>query len=203
MAFQHRHVDIFPNSNYKILKDDSKTEPKSAMDEKLMALMHKFNETGLVETMQLVMLVEQHGHPHVLLLQPHPKFSLLPHTEIKPDETSKETVHRILQEQFQVAEPALNQFRIVDLAAVWWRPHFEQPTYPYQPPHVTKPKERIQVVLVQMPESCDFVVPGNGNVRAVPLIELYDNKESFGQLIATLPQTLSRYDVEMHKDDFS
>ena len=47
------------------------------MDDKLMSLLRTCKEQGCVESVHLVMLVEQHGHPHVLLIQPHPKFSSL------------------------------------------------------------------------------------------------------------------------------
>lgn len=30
--------------------------------------------------------------------------------------------------------------QIGECAAMWWRPNFETLLYPYQPPHITKPK---------------------------------------------------------------
>lgn len=38
-----------------------------------------------------------------------------------------------------------------------------------------------------------FAVPKNYKLVAAPLFELYDNSQGYGPLIASLPQTLSRY----------
>ncbi|KAG0593039.1 hypothetical protein KC19_1G300400 [Ceratodon purpureus] len=32
------------------------------------------------------------------------------------------------------------EWQIGECAAMWWRPNFETLLYPYQPPHITKPK---------------------------------------------------------------
>lgn len=75
----------------------------------------------------------------------------------------------------------------------WWRPNFEAPQYPYVPAHVTKPKEHKKLLLVQLSEKALFAVPKNYKLVAAPLFELYDNSTSYGPIIASLPQTLSRF----------
>jgi cleavage and polyadenylation specificity factor subunit 5 len=74
----------------------------------------------------------------------------------------------------------------------WWRPNFEAPQYPYIPAHVTKPKEHKKLLLVPLAEKALFAVPKNYKLVAAPLFELYDNATSYGPIIATLPQALSR-----------
>jgi cleavage and polyadenylation specificity factor subunit 5 len=46
---------------------------------------------------------------------------------------------------------------VEDLVGNWYRPNFEPPTYPYCPPHITKPKEHKRLFLVQLQEK------GNAN----------------------------------------
>lgn len=67
--------------------------------------------------------------------------------------------------------------------------------YPYIPAHVTKPKEQTKLFLVQLPERALFAVPKNYKLVAAPLFELYDNSTGYGNLIASLPQVLSRYEL--------
>lgn len=44
------------------------------------------------------------------------------------------------------------EWTIEDTIGNWWRPNFEPPTYPYIPPHITKPKEHKRLFLVQLPD---------------------------------------------------
>jgi cleavage and polyadenylation specificity factor subunit 5 len=66
--------------------------------------------------------------------------------------------------------------------------------YPYMPAHIMKPKEQKKIFLVHLPEKRTFAVPKNMKLLAVPLFELYDNKERYGPIISCIPQMLSRFD---------
>ena len=46
--------------------------------------------------------------------------------------------------------------------------------------------------LVQLPREAMFNVPKNYKLVAAPVFELYDNKEGYGPVIASLPCILSR-----------
>lgn len=65
--------------------------------------------------------------------------------------------------------------------------------------HITKPKELTKLILVRLPEKANFSVPQNLKLVAVPLLEIYDNAKSYGSVIATLPQTLSRFNLNLMK----
>ena len=75
----------------------------------------------------------------------------------------------------------------------WWRPCFEPPQYPYIPPHISTPKECRTIYLVDLPERATFAVPRNYRLVAAPLFELYDNSASYGPVISSVPQIISRY----------
>ena len=85
------------------------------------------------------------------------------------------------------------KWQIRDVVAQWWRPSFEPPQYPYIPPHVSSPKECRTIYLVDLPEKATFAVPRNYRLVAAPLFELYDNSASYGPVISSLPQLISRY----------
>ena len=95
-----------------------------------------------------------------------------------------------------------NNWIVEDIIGNWWRPNFEAPRYPYIPAHITKPKEHIQLFLVQMGEKAVFAVPRNYKLVAAPLFELYDNSQGYGPIISSLPQMLSRYYLDFYYFDY-
>jgi cleavage and polyadenylation specificity factor subunit 5 len=98
--------------------------------------------------------------------------------------------------------------QVNELLGNWWRPNFENCLYPYNPPHITKPKECKKIYLVTLPEKClpfgstfiasyvrlgSFSVPKNYKLLAVPLFELYDNPQRYGTVISSIPIALSHF----------
>jgi cleavage and polyadenylation specificity factor subunit 5 len=49
-----------------------------------------------------------------------------------------------------------NNWVIEEVLSNWWRPNFEAPRYPYIPAHITKPKEHIEMFLVELGESNSY-----------------------------------------------
>ncbi|KAL7168566.1 hypothetical protein ACSBR2_038911 [Camellia fascicularis] len=112
--------------------------------------------------------VQEHNHPHILLLQIGNTFCKLPGGRLKPGETEVEGLKRKLNGKLGANSPTLQPD--------WqWRPNFETIMYPYCPPHITKPKECKKLFLVHLSEREYFAVPKNLKLLAVPLFELYDN----------------------------
>ncbi|KAL7168554.1 hypothetical protein ACSBR2_038899 [Camellia fascicularis] len=112
--------------------------------------------------------VQEHNHPHILLLQIGNTFCKLPGGRLKPGETEVGGLKRKLNGKLGANSPTLQPD--------WqWRPNFETIMYPYCPPHITKPKECKKLFLVHLSEREYFAVPKNLKLLAVPLFELYDN----------------------------
>jgi cleavage and polyadenylation specificity factor subunit 5 len=84
-------------------------------------------------------------------------------------------------------------WEIGECISTWYRPHFETTMYPYIPPHITNPKEIKKIFLVQLPQKQTFAIPKNMKLLAVPLFELYDNVNRYGNLICSLPVALSKF----------
>jgi len=154
----------------------------------------KYEKEGMRRTVEGVLLVHKHNHPHVLLLQIGNTFFKLAGGRLKPGEEEISGLKRKLKTKLA---PNLQNYQvdweIGDLLCMWWRPNFETFLYPYVPPHITKPKECKKLFLVPLPERLIFAVPKNLTLLAVPLFELYDKASQYGPIISSLPQLLGRF----------
>ena len=65
---------------------------------------------------------------------------------------------------------------------------------------MTKPTECRKLFVVRLPPQLAFAVPKNLTLKAIPLFELYDNAATYGPVIASLPQLLSRFDVDFEEE---
>ena len=183
--------------------------------EKLQRMREKYEETGGIARRSVagVCVVNQHGCPHVLLLQEaagattRATFSL-PGGRLRTGEGTTEGLQRKLANK--LAAPAATdeavevnraKFEVLDCMAKWYRIAHEPQMYPYLPSHVTKPKETLEVFLVELPVKCYFAVPKTLKLVAVPLFELYDNAEKFGAVAASIPNLLSRYQLNLERDE--
>ncbi|KAL6541588.1 Pre-mRNA cleavage factor Im subunit 2 [Orobanche gracilis] len=121
-------------------------------------------------------MVQEHNHPHILLLQIGNTFCKLPGGRLKPGENEIDGLKRKLSSKLAANSPTLQpDWQIGECVAVWWRPNFETIMYPYCPPHITKAKECKKLYVVHLSEREYFAVPKNLKLLAVPLFELYDN----------------------------
>ncbi|TIB72129.1 cleavage and polyadenylation specificity factor, 25 kDa subunit [Wallemia mellicola] len=156
---------------------------------------------GMRRTVEGIMVVHEHGHPHILMLQIANAFFKLPGDYLTPGETDEPGLKKRLDDRLAPLDPtmfdpedgALNEWEIGDCLAQWWRPNFETFMYPFIPAHVTKPKECKKMYVVGLPERKVFAVPRNMKLLAIPVFELYDNSGRYGPQLAAIPHLLSRY----------
>lgn len=149
---------------------------------------------GMRKTVEGVLLVHNHGHPHILLLQIGDSYFKLPGGRLRPGEEEAAGLKRKLINKLAPAVEAYRpDWEIGELVCTWWRPNFETYMYPYLPLHVSRPKECRKIYLIVLPEQCVFAVPSNLKLLAVPLFELYDNAMRYGPVLSCLPQMLSRF----------
>ena len=157
-----------------------------------------YGEEGMRRTVEAILVVNSHNHPHVLVLQMRAGFHSLPGGKLKPGEEETAGLKRKLHSKLAPATAASSDWEVGECLATWWRPTFETVAmYPYMPPHVTRPKECRKLFLVHLPERCYFAVPKNLKLLAVPLFELFDNVPRYGHLLAAIPQCLSRFHFNM------
>ncbi|KAI7858714.1 Cleavage/polyadenylation specificity factor subunit 5 [Circinella umbellata] len=194
------NVTLYPLENYTFGAKDAQPEEDSSVAARLKRLENDYETQGMRRTVEAVMVVHQHNHPHVLMLQIANAFFKLPGHYLQPGVDEREGLKTILNEKLGAADPKEwanePQWEIGECLSTWWRPNFESYMYPYIPAHVTHPKEKKTLYLVHMPPNKVLTVPKNMKVLAIPLFEVYDNAARYGAQLSAIPHLLSRYDFE-------
>ncbi|KAL7414510.1 Cleavage/polyadenylation specificity factor subunit 5 [Mrakia frigida] len=192
-------IILYPLSNFTFSTKEAQPEEDPSVATRIQRLQRNYEESGMRRTVEGVLLVHDHGHPHVLLLQIASAFFRIPGDYLQPGEDELEGLKARLDEKLGLGkdvavDPGMNEeWEIGDTLAQWWRPNFETFMYPYVPAHITKPKESKKMFLVQMPARKVLSIPKNMKILAVPIFELYDNSARYGPQLACLPHLLSRY----------
>ncbi|KAL7278176.1 hypothetical protein ACG7TL_008149 [Trametes sanguinea] len=181
---------------------EAQPEEDPSVAARLQRLQNNYEDFGMRRTVEGILVVHDHGHPHILMLQIANAFFKLPGDYLKPGEDEIEGLKKRLDDrlapptdskQFNASHGVDNEWEIGDCLAQWWRPNFETFMYPFIPAHITKPKECKKLFLVQMPERKVLAVPKNMKLLAIPLFELYDNAARYGPQLSAIPHLLSRY----------
>ncbi|PPQ85778.1 hypothetical protein CVT25_002840 [Psilocybe cyanescens] len=207
-------IALYPLSNFTFRQDrftkEAQPEEDPSVSARLQRLQNNYEDFGMRRTVEGILVVHDHGHPHILMLQIANAFFKLPGDYLKPGEDEIEGLKRRLDERL-APPPGIqfdqlptssthhehnnnsNDWEIGDCLAQWWRPNFETFMYPFIPAHITKPKECKKLFVVQMPERKVLAVPKNMKLLAIPLFELYDNAARYGPQLSAIPHLLSRY----------
>ncbi|KAJ3181925.1 hypothetical protein HDU85_003442 [Gaertneriomyces sp. JEL0708] len=189
-------VTLHPLSNYTFGVKDPQPEEDPSVAARLQRLQAEYATQGMRLTVEAVLVVHEHGHPHVLMLQIANTFFKLPGDHLKPGEDEVEGLKKVLDRMLGPVGKDMEGdggWEVGELLAVWWKPNFETFMYPYLPAHITKPKEMKKIFLVNLPDKKLLSVPKNMKLLAVPLFELYDNAARYGPQLSALPHTLSRF----------
>ena len=64
-----RAIHVYPVSNYTFGSKASKPDKDATVAEAMIRLKDKYEREGMRRTVEAILLVNQHDHPHVLLLQ--------------------------------------------------------------------------------------------------------------------------------------
>nr|KAJ3422556.1 hypothetical protein HK105_007538 [Polyrhizophydium stewartii] len=172
-------VLLFPLSNYSFGTKDPQADEDKTTDARLVRLQSEYETQGMRTTVEGVLVVHEHGHPHILMLQIANSFYKLPGGALRPGEDEIEGLKlRINQKLAPIGGDQTSQgdFEVGELLGVWWRPNFEQ---------AMRPKEVKKMYLVHLPETKVLTVPMNMKLLAVPLFELYDNAGRYGSHLSS------------------
>ncbi|OLL24701.1 Pre-mRNA cleavage factor Im subunit 2 [Neolecta irregularis DAH-3] len=187
-------------ANYTFGTKEALPEEDPSVIARLNRLQEHYQRSGMRRTCEGILLVHEHGHPEVLMLQIANAFFKLPGDYIYPEQTEIEGIVSRLNERFEPlgnTDPKEREWVIGECLAQWWRPNFETFMYPFLPPHITRPKECKKMYLVHLPQHKTLSIPKNFKLLAVPLYELYDNAARYGPQFAAIPHLLSRFNFEM------
>ncbi|KAK8530686.1 hypothetical protein V6N13_030636 [Hibiscus sabdariffa] len=187
-------VNTYPLSSYTFGNKEPKPEKDTTVADRLARMKLIYRQEGMRTSVEAVLVVQEHNHPHILILQIGNTFCKLPGGRLRPGENEIEGLKRKLTSKIGPILPALvPDWKIGECVGIWWRPNFDSVMYPYCPPHMTRPKECKKLFLVHLSEKDYFAVPTNFQLLAVPLFELYDNPQNFGYVMSSIPQLLSRF----------
>ncbi|XP_054275249.1 cleavage and polyadenylation specificity factor subunit 5-like isoform X2 [Macrosteles quadrilineatus] len=148
----NRPINLYPLTNYTFGTKEPLFEKDPSVPARFQRMREEFEKIGMRRSVEGVLLVHEHGLPHVLLLQLGTTFFKLPGGELNPGEDEVEGLKRLLTETLGRQDGVKQDWTVEDTIGNWWRPNFEPPQYPYVPPHITKPKEHKRLFLVQLAE---------------------------------------------------
>ncbi|CAG5097068.1 Oidioi.mRNA.OKI2018_I69.XSR.g14918.t1.cds [Oikopleura dioica] len=188
-------VDVYALGNYNFGMKEEMLDQDGMNDDRFERLKEEYAATGTRRTVQAVIVVEEHGLPHFLLLQQNPNFFKLPGGQLLPHEDEIAGLKRILTQTLSVPGNIKHDWEIEPTAvATWWRPTFSNNMFPYMPAHVKHAKERRQIFLVRLPQGGQqFAIPRNFKLVAAPIFEVHNNPDGYGPIISSLPTQLSRF----------
>lgn len=113
---------------------EAQPEEDPSVSARLQRLQNNYEDFGMRRTVEGVLLVHDHGHPHVLMLQIANAFFKLPGDYLKPGEDEVDGLKKRLDDrlapptdsrQFNASHGVDNDWEIGDCLAQWWRPNFE------------------------------------------------------------------------------
>ncbi|KAK9499482.1 hypothetical protein O3M35_002512 [Rhynocoris fuscipes] len=148
----NRPINLYPLTNYTFGTKEPLFEKDPSVPARFQRMREEFEKIGMRRSVEGVLLVHEHGLPHVLLLQLGTTFFKLPGGELIAGEDEVEGLKRLLTETLGRQDGIKQDWIVEDTIGNWWRPNFEPPQYPYIPPHITKPKEHKRLFLVQLGE---------------------------------------------------
>jgi cleavage and polyadenylation specificity factor subunit 5 len=193
-------VDVHGHSNYVITEAESCRKHKDQTPAaRLTRMKRRFETSGIIRSVEAVLLVHVHDHPHILLLEAHHGNATvyrLPGGKCRANEEDEECLVRKLGKKLFHGVDGV-PFRVGELLSTWVRPHFDPLMYPYKPVHVAKEKEMRSVFLVHLDPQVSMGVPRDYRLVAVPLFDLYDNAAKYGSVVAGVPHVLSRLHINL------
>ncbi|KAG0748728.1 hypothetical protein G6F57_001162 [Rhizopus arrhizus] len=194
---------LYPLENYTLSTKEAQPEEDTSVAARLRRLEADYNQHGMRRSVEAVLVVHQHNHPHVLMFQIANSFFKLPGHYLEPEVDEAEGMKEILNKKLGPEDPlewdSKNDWTIGECLSTWWRPNYENYMYPYVPAHVTSPKEKKSLYIVHLPPNKVLSVPKNMKLLAVPLFELYDNSARYGAQLSTIAHLLSRYEFIYEK----
>lgn len=188
-------LTLYNISNYTFNSKESLAEldhvpPSKQVDQ----LYQHYSAKGMKTSVEAVLMVHDHHHPNLLMVQNSGGVLSLPHGSLVMGEDETAGLKRILNSLLgasKISSPT-DDWDIGEITSVLYRPNFETHWYPYLPCHITKPKEIKKTFVVYLAEKMTFNVPKNVKLIAVPFYEIHNNPK-YGNHIAALSWILSGY----------
>eukprot|EP01024_Parvocaulis_polyphysoides_P023826 TRINITY_DN21960_c0_g1_i1.p1 TRINITY_DN21960_c0_g1~~TRINITY_DN21960_c0_g1_i1.p1 ORF type:complete len:216 (-),score=14.63 TRINITY_DN21960_c0_g1_i1:227-874(-) len=201
MVYGQPNYEVSTISNYTFGTKQQKLEKDKTVEARFNRMKAKYVSQGVRRSVEGVLLVSEHNHPHILLLQIGNSFFKLPGGQLRVGEDEVSGLKRKLDNNLGgLSEEQRVEWNVGQCVGVYYRPSFDTVMYPYLPAHVSKPKEIKKIFFVPLPKKAFFAIPNNLKLLAVPLFEVYDNVTRYGPIISAMPQMLSRLQISIVKE---
>lgn len=132
---------------------------------------------GTRRYLQFLIVVAGEKEPIVMVFKDKDQ-SMLPGGYLNHDESEEEGGKRLLKVLFNHEDDDDNpdsEMTVGETVGRWWRTDLKPNVYPYLPRHVTRPKELVKVVLVNLPKRKNFQFPETFRTfHPCVLVDLYD-----------------------------
>ncbi|PFH33866.1 putative mrna cleavage factor family protein [Besnoitia besnoiti] len=186
------------------------TAGAAAASRLLAKRLETYQRQGLRRSVAPVLLCHLREYLHVLLLfhREARRYTLLTFKAKsweRPEDVLERKLEKILTKHRSEVHKSLANYTWVapeqnekvtadvrEFLGEWWRPELDEEPLPFLPPHVTRPKERIRLYQVQLPQKCSFRLPPALSLAAIPLFDLL-RPEIHGLALAGIPHMLSRF----------
>nr|ABK95921.1 unknown [Populus trichocarpa] len=100
-------VNTYPLSSYTFGTKEPKMEKDTSVADRLARMKVNYMKEGMRTSVEAILLVQEHNHPHILLLQIGNTFCKLPGGRLKPGENENEGLKRKLTSKLGANSPAL------------------------------------------------------------------------------------------------
>merc|ERR1712036_118861 len=94
----NRQVNLYPLTNYTFGTKEPLFEKDPSVPARFQRMREEFDKIGMRRSVEGVLLVHEHGLPHVLLLQLGTTFFKLPGGELNPGEDETDGLKRLMTE---------------------------------------------------------------------------------------------------------
>ncbi|KAJ9096783.1 hypothetical protein QFC21_005054 [Naganishia friedmannii] len=127
---------LYPLSNFTFSTKEAQPEEDPSVAARLQRLQNNYEDFGMRRTVEGVLVVHDHGHPHILMLQIANAFFKLPGDYLRPGEDEVDGLKRRLDErltpqtvsgEYDVTGPGQGggDWEIGEVLSTWYRPAFE------------------------------------------------------------------------------
>lgn len=115
----NRTINLYPLTNYTFGTKESLFEKDPSVPARFQRMRDEFDKIGMRRSVEGVLLVHEHGLPHVLLLQLGTTFFKLPGGELNPGEDEVEGLKRLLSETFGRKDGIKQDWIVEDIIGNW------------------------------------------------------------------------------------
>ncbi|KAF7291503.1 Cleavage and polyadenylation specificity factor subunit 5 [Mycena kentingensis (nom. inval.)] len=122
-------IALYPLSNFTFSTKEAQPEEDPSVSARLQRLQNNYEDWGMRRTVEAILVVHDHGHPHILMLQIANAFFKLPGDYLQPGEDEIEGLKKRLDDRLAPPGSSIGaenaDWEIGDCLAQWWRPNFE------------------------------------------------------------------------------